>query len=115
VVGIQVLVALDDEYRAYREVIAAGIQILRPKVEVTTTDLEELEAKVARLNAQVVISSLNKPASLRAEVSWAKVPIDSVPQSHASLEALLAVIDEHPESKSLGGPGTGGAGAKLSR
>ncbi len=109
------LVALEEEYRAYREVIAAGIQILRPEVEVTTAPLEELESEVARLDPQVVISSLDKPAGLRAEVSWANLPIDSGLQSHMTLEALLAVIDGHPGSKSLGGLGTGGGGAKLSR
>jgi hypothetical protein len=114
VVNIRVLVALEDEYRAYREVIAAGIQILRPNVEVTTATLEELEAEVARLDPQVVISSHDKPASVRAEVSWAKEPIDSVPRSNTTLEALLAVIDEHAGSKSAGGSGAGGLGTKLS-
>jgi hypothetical protein len=107
-------VALEDEYRAYREVIATGIQILRPNVEVTTTDPENLEAEVARLDPPVVISSHDKPASVRAEVSWAKVSIDSVPHSNTTLEALLAVIDEHSGSKSLGGFGSGGPVAKLS-
>jgi hypothetical protein len=35
--GIRVLVALDDEHRAYREVIAAGIEVLRPSVKAATT------------------------------------------------------------------------------
>jgi hypothetical protein len=108
-------VAFEDEYRTYREVIAAGIHILRPNVEVTTTDPANLEAEVARLDPQVVISSVDKPAGLRADVAWAKVPIDSVPQSAATLESLLAVIDEHPRSKSAGGPGGGDAATKLSR
>jgi len=63
VVAIRVLVAFDSAYRAYREVIGAAIRVLRPQVEVATTDLDDLEAEVARLDPQVVISSRDKPAS----------------------------------------------------
>jgi hypothetical protein len=106
VVRIRVLVAFEDVYRAYREVIAAGIQVLRPQLEVTTTNLTDLEGEIARLDPQVVISSVDKPASVRDEVDWAKVPIDFAPQSDGTLKALLPLIDERPESKSPGGSGT---------
>jgi hypothetical protein len=33
----RILVALEDEYRAYREMIAAGIEVLRPYAEVTAS------------------------------------------------------------------------------
>jgi hypothetical protein len=105
-VGIRILVAFEDVYRAYREVIAAGIQVLRPQLEVTSTNLAELEGEIARLDPQVVISSLDKPASLRNGVAWSKVSIDFAPQSEATLEALLALIDEHPGSTSPEEPGT---------
>jgi hypothetical protein len=109
-VDIRILVAFEDVYRAYREVIAAGIQVLRPQLEVTSTNLEELGGEIARLDPQVVISSLDRPASLRDGVVWTKVSIDFAPQSEVTLEALLTLIDEHPESKSPGGapegPGT---------
>jgi hypothetical protein len=106
VVRIQVLVAFEGVYRAYREVLAAGIQVLRPQLEVTTTDLTNLEGEIARLDPQVVIASVGKPASVRDDVAWAKVSIDSAPQSEVTLEALLTLIDEHSESKSPGGSGT---------
>ena len=95
------LVAFEDQYRAYREVIGAAIQVLRPQVEVTTTSLDDLEAEVARLDPQVVISSRDKPAILPPVVTWAKVPIELSPQSsEVTLETLLAVIDgvEKPSS-----------------
>jgi hypothetical protein len=96
-----VLVAFEDQYRAYREVIGAAIQVLRPQVEVKTTDLDDLEAEVARLDPQVVISSRDKPASLPPVVTWAKVPIEPGSQtSDVTLEMLLAVVDrvEKPSS-----------------
>ena len=111
-VDIRILVAFEDVYRAYREVIAAGIQVLRPQLEVTSTNLKELEGEIARLDPQVVISSLDRPASVRDGVAWSKVSIDFAPQSEVTLEALLTLIDEHPESKSPGGS-PGGSGTKL--
>lgn len=92
--GIRVLVAFEDQYRAYRDVIGAGIQVLRDQVEVTTTDLDGLESEVARLDPQVVICSRDRPASLPQRVTWFKVPIEPSPHSsEVTLEMLLAVID----------------------
>jgi hypothetical protein len=105
-------VAFEDVYRAYREVIAAGIQVLRPQLEVTSTNLEELEGEIARLDPKVVISSLDRPANVRDGVVWSKVSIDSAPQSEVTLEALLTLIYEHPESTPPGGS-PGGPGTKL--
>jgi hypothetical protein len=44
-----VLVAIEDEYRAYREVIAAGLQALRSGTEVAAVGLDQLEAELACL------------------------------------------------------------------
>ena len=46
---IRVLVAFEDQYRAYREAISAVIGVLRPQVEVTNTGLEDLEGVLADL------------------------------------------------------------------
>ena len=98
--GIRLLVAFDDQYRSYREVIAAAIQVLRPQVEVSTTDLDCLEAQVARLNPQVVIISQNRPASLRSGVTWVQVPLEVGPRTQATMETLLEAIDgvDNPSS-----------------
>jgi hypothetical protein len=34
---------LENDYRTYREVIAAGIQIMRPRTEVVTAELDVLK------------------------------------------------------------------------
>ena len=95
------LVAFEDQYRTYREVIGAAIGVLRAQVEVTTTGLDVLEAEVARLDPQVVICSRDRPASLPPGITWAKVPIELGPQSsEVTLETLLAVIDGVDEKPS---------------
>jgi hypothetical protein len=86
-------VAFEDQYRSYREVIAAAIRVLRPQVEVSTTDLDGLGAQVARLNPRVVISSQEGPAGLRPGVTWFEVPLEVGPWTQVTLEALLEVID----------------------
>jgi hypothetical protein len=96
--GIRVLVAFDDQYRTYREVIAAAIRVLRPQVEVSTTDLDGLEAQVARLNPRVVISSQNRSPSLRPGGTWVQVPLEVGPRTQATMETLLEAIDKADKS-----------------
>jgi hypothetical protein len=98
--GIRVLVAFDDQYRTYREVIAAAIQVFRPQVEVSITDLDDMETQVARLNPQVVISSQNRPPSLRPGRTWVQVPLEVGPRTQATMETLLEAIDgvDNPSS-----------------
>jgi hypothetical protein len=93
-------VAFDDQYRTYREVIAAAIPVLRPQVEVSTTRLEGLEAQVARLNPQVVISSQNRPPSLRPGVTWVQVPLEVGPRTQPTMKTLLEAVDrvDYPSS-----------------
>ena len=87
------LVAFEDLYRAYREVIGAAIQVLRPNVEVTTTGLDNREEEVARRDTRVVISSQERPAGLRPGVTWFEVPLEVGPWPQVTLEALLEAID----------------------
>jgi hypothetical protein len=98
--GIRVLVAFDDQYQTYREVIAAAIQVLRPQVEVSTTDLDDLEAQVARLNPRVVISSQSRSPSLRPGGTWVQVPLEVGPRTEVTMENLLEAIDgvDYPSS-----------------
>ena len=99
-VDIRILVAFEDHYRTYREVIAAAMQVLRPQVEVSTTDLDGLEAQLARLNPRVVISSQNRPASLRPGVTWVQVPLEVGPRTQVTMETMLEAIDgvDNPSS-----------------
>jgi hypothetical protein len=104
--GMRVLVAFEDLYRTYREVIGASIRVLRPHVEVTTTSPDDLEAEVARRDTRVVISSQERPASLRPGLTWVQVSLEEgSAMSRVTLEALLEAIDaaENPLPRSAKG------------
>ena len=53
--GMRVLVAFEDDYRAYREVLAVGLRILHDRYEVTTSTIGELEEVIQRFRPDVVI------------------------------------------------------------
>ena len=60
---MRILVCLENDYRPYREVIAAGIQILRPHTEVDTAELCFLKEEVRHFGPHLVICSLPAAAS----------------------------------------------------
>jgi alcohol dehydrogenase class IV len=100
---MRVLVAFEDLYRTYRETIAAAIRVLRPHLEVTTTGLHDLEGEVARHDTRVVISSQERLAHLRPEVTWIEVPLEAGTGSDVTLEAVLEDIDK-AETPPAGNP-----------
>ena len=93
-VRTRVLVAHDDEYRAYREVIAASIRALRP------------HAVVARFGPQVVVCGRQGVADPGDTPAWVELPpefgrparvrVGGSRRSHTNptLEDLLGVVDE---------------------
>jgi len=56
-IDVRVLVAFEDDYRSYREVIAAGIHMLRPRTEVATAPIGKLEEQIERFDPQLVVCS----------------------------------------------------------
>jgi hypothetical protein len=103
---IRILVALEDDYRAYRDVIAVGIHALRPHTEVTNAALKKLEEEVGRLEPDVVISSVAARADYGQRLAWVELSLDPARPSkvcvggrfteriNPGLEALLEVVDE---------------------
>lgn len=99
--------AIEEVYRAYREVIAGGIRILRPHVEVAATGLDVLEQEIERFNPHVVICTV-VPATARTgqRVAWVELSLESCRPSaicvggrrselyNPQLDVLLGVIDE---------------------
>jgi hypothetical protein len=106
---MRILVAFGDEYRAYREVIAAGIRVLRPQVEVATATPAEVEGEVGRFDPRVVVCGASVPADPGDVPVWVELPVE--PQRPArirvgarqrtsvnlDLEGLLAIVDEAEE------------------
>jgi hypothetical protein len=103
---MRILVALEDEYRIYREMTAAAILILRPRVEVETTGLDAFEEQIARFHPQVVICSWPNTIDLGDRPTRVELSLDPTQPtkvwvsgryselSSPALDALLGVIEE---------------------
>ena len=100
---------MEDEYRAYRETIAAGVSVLRPGTDVKTAGLDGLEEEMARFSPQVVVCSRPEPADIEGRAAWVELPLDPTRpmkirhgERHSesaapALEGLLVVMDEVEE------------------
>ncbi len=100
----KVLVAVEP--RAYRTVIGRAIQILRPHLEVTIVEPDDLQAEVARLDPALVISSQPKPATSDGWPAWVEFrPYDEASVRvciggrcarlyEPNLDDLLSVVDQ---------------------
>jgi hypothetical protein len=107
---MRVLVALDDEHRAYREVIAAGIGLLRPQVEVSTAAPADLGAELGRFGPQVVVCGVPGGSDPGSVPAWVELPLEVGRPARIrvgdfrrrevvglTLEGLLGVVDEAEE------------------
>lgn len=103
---MRMLVALEDYYRAYRKVIAAGIRVLRPQVEVATSGLDALEEEIVRLDPHVVVCSLPATMGSGDRVAWVELSLDPTQPTvicvggrysevrNPAIEVMLGVVDE---------------------
>jgi len=73
---MKVLVAIEEEFRSYREVIAACIRILRPHVEVSATAPEGLEREAASFDPQLIVSSRPRTAIPSPPMAWIEIPTE---------------------------------------
>jgi hypothetical protein len=97
---------MEEDYRAYREVIAVGIHALRPHTEVASVTLEELEEAMARLDPEVVISSMATRAGSGERLAWVELSLDPARPSmvcvggrnselsNPGLDVLVKIVDE---------------------
>ena len=98
--------ALEDDYRVYRDTISASLQILRSQAETKSVELEALEEEIERFKPQVVICSRPKVGDIGGTLAWIELSLDSTSSTkicvrgrcleytNPSLEELLKVIDE---------------------
>ncbi|HET7270996.1 MAG TPA: hypothetical protein VFI90_07890 [Rubrobacter sp.] len=96
--------AIDEEYRSYREVIAGAIGAVRPRFEVATAGVEALDEEVKRFDPHLVICNL-PPASVE-RIAWVELSLDPIRPSvvrvggrctevrNPVLDTLLEVIDQ---------------------
>ena len=104
----RILVAFEDDYRAYADALAKAISAARPLLDVATLGLEALQAEVARLDPHVIICSSPNPATEQQEgkLAWVELSVDPHRPSkfcvsgrrweslNPSLEELLGVVEE---------------------
>jgi hypothetical protein len=100
---LRVLVAYEDEYRTYREAIAAAIRTLRPHTEVVNAALAELEMMAPC--ADIVICSRSVVQHTEGTLAWIELPNEPERPAKISLQGrcsevtnltldgLLAVVD----------------------
>ena len=99
--------ALEDDYRVYRETIAAVLRVLRPGAEVESTTIEALEEELERFDPQVVIcGGHHEGVEPDGRAAWIELSLDptrptrisfgscSLELTNPRVEELLEVIDE---------------------
>ena len=103
---IKILVAIEDEFRAYRQTLAAAIRILRPDAEVVTVETHEMRGVVERSGPDIVICSLPKDGDTNCVRAWVELSLDPTQPTkvrvdgeysemiNPTLDALLVIIDE---------------------
>ena len=104
---MRVLVAIEDDYRLYREMLAAVLRINRTDAEVESATLESLEEELERFDPQVIICSGNKDVKSNGGRVWIELFLGSALPTKVStghggsyelanptLEGVLKVIDD---------------------
>ena len=96
---------LEDDYQAYRETLAASLQVLRPGVEVEGTTLEAPKEELERFDPQVVICGGHEDMEAGSRPAWIELSLDPTQPTKISIgsrylertnfgvEELLEVID----------------------
>ena len=96
----RVLVAIEDGYRAYRGVLAAGIEALRPSAEVATAPLCALAEEISRLDPQVIVCSRPGTADLGDGRAWVELSLDPTRPSKVRMDGSCSEL-ENPMLESL--------------
>ncbi len=103
------MVAFEDAYLAYREVIAAAIRVLRPGAQVESANLDVLAQEVERLDPHVVICSRPNTVDPGRRPAWVVLPTDPTrpariciggrysERANPTVEVLLRIVDEVEE------------------
>ena len=103
---MRILVAFEDEYLAFRDVIADALRTLRPGDEVEATGLETLGERVADFDPHLVVASLPNAFDPEGRAAWVVLSPDpdrpsrvcvggrNSEASNPSMEDLLAVAEE---------------------
>jgi hypothetical protein len=105
--GTRVLVAFEDNYRAYADALAKTVKAARPRLNIATIGLAALRTELAHFDPHLVICSFSTPAvNQDGRLSWVELSVDPHQSSrfcvdgrrwvslNPSLEELLSVVEE---------------------
>jgi hypothetical protein len=105
-VATRVLVAYAEEYRTYRETLAAGVRLLRPRAEVRTAAPAELGVELERFDPWVVVCGVPGRPDPGDVLAWVELPPEVGRPARVrvgerrretpglTLEGLVVVVDE---------------------
>lgn len=97
---------MDDDFRAYQDVLSVGVRILQPDAEVETADLESQAEAVETFQPEVLISDQPEPENSGGWAIWVELSVDpirptkvsacghSTERTNPTLEELLDVIEK---------------------
>ena len=114
---IKVMIAFDNEYRAYQGALSAAIRILRPDAEVMTVEPEKLGAVAKRFCPDIVIGSRFEDDDLDDARAWIELALNPTQATRVlvhgeyaeitnpTLDKLLVIIEEVAQRKPTGGIG----------
>jgi hypothetical protein len=103
---IKIIIAFEDEFRAYQSTLAATIRLLRPDAEVVTAEPEKISGVAKRFGPDIVIGSRCKDADLEGVPAWIELSLDPAQvtkvnvdgeyseMANPTLDKLLAIIEE---------------------
>jgi hypothetical protein len=117
--GFRILVAFEEDYRIYQDVIAASVRLLRPRVKVESAELGALGDYIERFDPQLVISTHPNSVDPGGRPAWVELSLETFQpakvcvggryseRTNPTLDMLLGVIDEVEEllltNEELGG------------
>jgi hypothetical protein len=120
---LRVLIAMEENYRIYRAMIASGLHAMRPHLQVVTAGPAEFVGRLESFNPQIVICGGRSFARSGGAFVWMDLAFDSAVPLHRpariwvgdrcrevpnpDLNYLLLVIDEVDPSYGLPSPGKG--------
>ncbi len=93
--GMRIVVA--NEPAAYREVLAASFQLLRPDVEVITLEPHDLDREIERLDPHLVVCSRLTEAVKSRPLAWVLL----YPDGTSNSRSLICIAGECVEVDSI--------------
>jgi hypothetical protein len=94
--AMRILVAFEESYRVYQDVIAEAVLAHRPHTEVLTTEQDALQAEVARIDPDLVICSQHEKNAIDVSgiPAWFIVPTGSEHSAELSLGGASSRVEQ---------------------